>query len=187
MDLLYRLEAQLTEIIAIGVVREGVRLDLYFDGGITQGRFAGAKLRGIDYLLLGTDGVGVIDVHAAVVADQGHVEVKADGYVRPPVGVELPPPGALLASGFTWPDAELLVQEVARLRTGATEWQDLNTTLATIDGTVNPGTGQLVVEARALKPAGALTEDGAAQGKRYAPSRKSAYSWAPGALAENRQ
>jgi hypothetical protein len=154
LDLLYRLEAQLTEIIPIGLVPEGLRLDVYFDGRLTHGELAGAQLRGIDYLLLRTDGVGVIDVHAAVVADEGHVEIKAQGYLVAPDGVELPPPDTILAPDFSWPDVELVVQECAVLRTGAAGWQDLNTTIAAIEGAVNPGTGQLVLEARAFKRAG---------------------------------
>lgn len=161
MDLLYRLEAQLTEVVPFDPLPEGVRLDVSFDGRVTDGQLAGAQVRGIDYLLLRTDGVGVIDVRAKVVADEAVVEVKALGYLVPPDGVELPPPDVLLAPGFTWPDVELLVQEVGFLRTGAAEWQDLNTTIAAIEGTVNPGTRQLVLEARALKPAGALTDAGA--------------------------
>ena len=163
MDLLYRLEAQLTEIVPIGLVPEGVRLDVYFDGRLTHGRFAGGRVRGIDYLLLRNDGVGVIDVRAAVVAGEGHVEVKAQGYLVPPDGVELPPPDVLLAPEFTWPDVELLVQEVALLRTGAAEWQDLNTTIAALEGTANPGRGELVLEARALQPAGSAVESSGAR------------------------
>jgi hypothetical protein len=158
MDLLYRLEAQLTEIIPIGLVPEGVRLDVHFNGRLTHGQLAGARLRGIDYLLLRTDGIGVVDAREAVVADHGRIEVKAQGYLVPPEDIELPPPNAILAPGFTWPDVELPVQEFALMRTGVAEWQDLNTTIAAIEGSVNPGTGQLVLEARAFKPAGTLVE-----------------------------
>jgi hypothetical protein len=163
MDLLYRLEAQLTETVPIGIVPEGVRLDIYFDGRLTHGQLAGARVRGIDYLLLRADGVGVIDVRAAFVADGGHVEAKAQGYLVAPDDVELPPPDAILAPGYTWPDVELPIREFALLRTGVAEWEDLNSTVAAVEGSVNPGTGQLVLEARAFKPAGTLVEVGAAQ------------------------
>jgi hypothetical protein len=62
MDLLYRLEGQMTETVPIGLVPEGVRLDVYFEGRLTHGQLAGARVRGIDYLLLRADGVGVTDV-----------------------------------------------------------------------------------------------------------------------------
>ena len=163
MDLLYRLEAQPTEILPIGLVPEGVRLDVYFDGRLTHGQLAFARVRGIDYLLLRSDGVGVLDVREAVVADEGQVEVKAQGYLVPPDDVELPPPDVILAPGFTWPDVALPLQEFALLRTGVAEWQDLNTTIAALEGSVNPGTGQLVLEARAVKPAGALIGAGGAR------------------------
>jgi hypothetical protein len=171
MDLLYRLEAQLTETVPIGVVPEGVRLDLYFDGRLTHGQLAGARVRGIDYLLLRADGVGVIDVRAAFVADGGHVEVKAQGYLVAPDDVELPPPDAILAPGYIWPDVELPIREFAVLRTGAAEWQDLNTTIAAIEGTVNPGTGQLALEARAFERAGTFVEAGGARRRDEAPAR----------------
>ena len=118
MDLLYRLEAQLTDILPIGLVPEGVRLDVHFDGRLTNGELAGARVRGIDYLLLRSDGVGVVDAREAVVADEGHIEIKAQGYLVPPDGLELPPPDVILAPGFSWPDVELPVQEFALLRTG---------------------------------------------------------------------
>ena len=129
MDLLYRLEAQLTDILPIGLVPEGVRLDVHFDGRLTNGELAGARVRGIDYLLLRSDGVGVVDAREAVVADEGHIEIKAQGYLVPPDGLELPPPDVILAPGFSWPDVELPVQEFALLRTGVAEWQGLNTTI----------------------------------------------------------
>ena len=163
MDLLYRLEAQLTEILPIGLVPEGLRLDVYFDGRLTRGELAGAQVRGIDYLLLRTDGVGVVDAREAVVADEGHVEIKAQGYVVPPGDVELPPPDLILAPGFIWPDVELPVQEFALLRTGVAEWQDLNATIVALEGSVNPGTGQLVLEAKALQSAGISVEASSAR------------------------
>jgi hypothetical protein len=120
-------------------------------------------VRGIDYLLLRADGVGVIDVRAAFVADEGHVEARAQGYLVAPDDVELPPPDAILAPGFTWPDVELPIREFALLRTGVAEWQDLNATVAAIEGSVNPGTGRLVLEARGFRPAATFVEVGAAQ------------------------
>ena len=164
MELLYRLEAQLTEILPIGLVPEGVRLDVHFDGRITHGQLAGAQLRGIDYLLLRSDGVGVVDAREAVVADEGHVEIKAQGYLVPPEDVELPPPDVILAPGFRFPDAEMPVQEVASMRTGVAEWQGLNSTIATLEGFVNPGTGELVLEARPLERAGISVEASGARG-----------------------
>jgi hypothetical protein len=163
MDLLYRLEGQMTETVPIGLVPEGVRLDVYFEGRLTHGQLAGARVRGIDYLLLRADGVGVTDVRAAFVADGGHVEARAQGYLVAPDDVELPPPDAILAPGFTWPDVELPIREFALLRTGVAEWQNLNATLAAIEGSVNPGTGNLVLEARGFKPPATVVEVGAAQ------------------------
>jgi hypothetical protein len=163
VDLLYRFEAQLTEILPIGLVPEGVRLDVHFDGRLTHGQLEGARVRGIDYLLLRSDGIGVVDAREVVVADGRHVAVNVQGYLIPPDDVELPPPHVILAPDFTWPDVALPLHEFALLRTGVSEWQDLNKTVAACEGFVNPGTGQLVIEARAFKPAGTPIEAGGAQ------------------------
>ena len=45
--------------------------------------------------------------------DEGHIEIKAQGYLVPPDGLELPPPDVILAPGFSWPDVELPVQDEA--------------------------------------------------------------------------
>lgn len=58
MEALYRFEASVTETVAVGLVPEGVRLDVHFAGQVTAGPFTGGRLRGIDYLLLRADGVG---------------------------------------------------------------------------------------------------------------------------------
>ena len=56
MKLAYRFEAMLTEVVPIGLVPEGIRLDAFFKGSITDGPLSGATLRGIDYLLLRAEG-----------------------------------------------------------------------------------------------------------------------------------
>ena len=63
MEPLYRFDAELTEIVPIGLVPEGVRLDAHFEGTVTAGALEGMHVRGVDYLLLRADGVGVIDAY----------------------------------------------------------------------------------------------------------------------------
>ena len=151
MELLYRFEASITETVPVGLVPEGIRLDVHFEGQVTAGALVGARLRGIDYLLLRGDGVGVIDVYETIDAGDGRVvSARAQGYVVPPEGVELPPPEVLLSPDFTWPDLPLPLHGFALYRTGAPDLAHLNRTVASFHGHVNVARAQLVVEAREL-------------------------------------
>jgi hypothetical protein len=148
---LYRFEASLTETVPVGLVPEGVRLDAHFDGETTAGMLAGARVRGIDYLLLRGDGVGVIDVHLTLEAGEGRVvAAHAQGYMVAPAGVELPPPDVLLSPDFVWPDLPLPTHGFVLYRTGTSDLLHLNRTVASFQGHANPGRGQLVVEAHEL-------------------------------------
>lgn len=149
MEPLYRFEASLTEVVPVGLVPEGIRLDVHFEGQLTAGALVGARLRGIDYLMLRGDGVGVIDAYETVDAGDGRVvSVHAQGYIVPPEGVEFPPPEVLLSPEFTWPDLPLPLHGFALFRTGAPGLAHLNRTAASFQGHVNVGGAQLVVEAR---------------------------------------
>jgi len=149
MEPLYRFEASLTKVVPVGLVPEGVRLDVHFDGQVTAGAFVGAHVSGIDYLLLRGDGVGVIDAYEILDAGDGRVvSAHAQGYVVPPDGVELPPPNVLLSPDFVWPDLPLPLHGFALYRTGASDLAHLNRIAASFQGHVNVGRGQLVVEAR---------------------------------------
>ena len=79
---MYRFEADLTEVVPVGIVPEGIRLDAYFSGQVVEGPLSGATLRGIDYFLLRSDGVGVVDAYELIstVTDQ-HVSTHAQGYI----------------------------------------------------------------------------------------------------------
>jgi hypothetical protein len=52
MSLVFRVEASLSEVIPVGLVPEGVRLDAHFSGRVVEGPLSGATMRGVDYLLL---------------------------------------------------------------------------------------------------------------------------------------
>ena len=157
MDVLDRFEAQFTDIVPVGVVPEGLRLDVHFEGRVTEGRLAGATVRGIDYLRYRSDGVGVLDVREVLSLDGRHVDVQAQGYIPAVAGQEFPPAEVMLAPDFQWPDAASPFHGFAMALTGAPEWQDLNSTLVAFEGSANPGTGQLLVEAWAFEPSGWLT------------------------------
>jgi hypothetical protein len=149
MDLVYRFEADLTEVVPVGLVPEGIRFDAYFSGKVVEGLLSGATLRGIDYLLLRSDGVGVIDAYEvfSIDADQ-HVSAHVQGYLTPPPEVQLPPPEVILSPEFRWPDVPLPAHGFVLLRTGAEDLAWMNHTAIALEGTVNMVTGKLVVEAR---------------------------------------
>ncbi len=149
MELLYRFEASLTETVLVGHVPEGIRLDVHFEGQVTAGALVGARLRGIDYLLLRGDGVGVIDAYETIDAGDGRVvSARAQGYMVPPEGVELPPPEVLLSPDFTWPDdLPFSLRGFALYRTGAPDLAHLNRIVASFHGHLDVGRTQLVVEA----------------------------------------
>lgn len=154
MSLLYRVEASLSEVIPVGLVPEGVRLDVHFAGRVVEGPLSGATLRGVDYLLLRADGIGVIDAYEVVSTEAGqHISIHAQGYVTPPPEVQLPPPEVLLSPEFQWPDLPLPMHGFVLYRTGAQEMAWMNRTAVGFEGTVNVGTGELMIEARLSNPA----------------------------------
>jgi len=151
MKLAYRFEATLTEVVPIGLVPEGIRLDVSFKGSITDGPLIGATLRGIDYLLLRADGVGIIDACEVISTSGGqHISLHPQGYIVPPAGMQLPAPQVLLSPEFRWPDVPLPMHGFVLARTGAREFEWLNRTALAFEGSVNVGTGQLLVTAQAL-------------------------------------
>jgi hypothetical protein len=152
-DHLYRFEAAFTDLVPIGLVPEGLRLDAHFAGSVVDGDFAGAGVRGIDYLLFRSDGVGVLDVYEVLATERGSVSVRAGGYLVPPPEFELPPTEVLLSPEFQWPDVSLPFHGFALFRTGAVGLEWLNRTVAAFEGEANPGLETLVVSARALVPA----------------------------------
>lgn len=148
MDVLYRFEAAPTAVMPVGIVPEGLRLDVHFEGRVTAGTLAGGHVRGIDYLLLRADGVGVIDALETIEIEPGRVvAAHARGYIVPPAGVELPPVEVVLSPDFTWPDLPLPLHGFGLYQTGVAELAHLNRTTAAFTGHVNLGRGELVVEA----------------------------------------
>jgi len=148
MEPLIRFEATITDIVPIGLVPEGMRLDIHLEGQATAGMLAGARVRGIDYLLIRADGVGVIDAYEVLDAgERRFVSAHAQGYSIPPEGMEAPTPDELLSPDFVWPDAPIPIHGFALYRTGASDLAHLNRTIASFRGHVNPGRSELFVEA----------------------------------------
>ena len=150
MSLLYRFEANLTEVVPVGLVPEGIRPDAYFSGQVIEGLLCGATLRGIDYLLLRSDGVGVLDAYQVISTDDDqHVSAHAQGYITPPPEVQLPPPDVILSPEFSWPDLPLSLHGFVPFRTGAEELAWMNRSALAFEGTANVGTGKIVNEVQA--------------------------------------
>ncbi len=87
----------------IGPVPEGIRVNVYLTGGKASGPKLNGQIRpvGGDWLIIRTDGVGVLDIRATLESDDGAliyaaysgiVDLGQDGYQRFLNG-ELPPDG----------------------------------------------------------------------------------------------
>jgi hypothetical protein len=148
--LYYRFEGKFTDIKPIGVVPDGVRMDSYFAGRITDGELAGAELTGVDYFRVRSDGVGVVDGRELLVVDGQHVSVTLSGYSLPPAGAPVPTAQQLTDPTFAWPDAPLAIEVFATFETGAPALEHLNRTIVAHTGWVNMATRELYVEARRL-------------------------------------
>jgi hypothetical protein len=140
--------------VVIGTVPEGLRIDAHYNGNIIAGPLAGEKVRGVDYLLIRSDGVGVLDVRETITTPAGQViGVRALGYgsVRP-----VPPASAegVRSQGtqFAWPDAPSPLLGVAMCQTTDPEVLWMNAAMLVFSGTANLGTRKLQAVDRVLTP-----------------------------------
>jgi len=166
VELLYRFEGRLGEPTVVGPVSEGLRLDVPFEGAITDGLLAGGRGRGIDYIRLRPDGVWIIDARDVIEAPGGHVHAHARGYVLPPAGAGAPDLQAILDPAFRPPDVRLAIRAAAICETGVPSLAYLNRTVVAVEGWVNNGTGELVFEGRAMPAVGAAAAIDAVAGTR---------------------
>lgn len=164
-ELLYRFEAQL-EFHPIGLVPEGIRMANVFEGRVTGGALAdqgfdGARVWGIDHLLLRSDGVGVIDAQKTISSGDLNLSEHVRGYCLPPAGMEPPPLEAVLDPTFEWPDVAFPIQGFSTfgVHAGLDELQQLNRAIARIDGRASFATGALEIETRIVEPAVAFRSE----------------------------
>jgi hypothetical protein len=75
-------KASVTDSIYFGDTPLGRRYDVYFEGDVTGHKLSG-KMRGIDYILMRSDGIAEINVRAVLVTDDKvNISVQISGYVN---------------------------------------------------------------------------------------------------------
>lgn len=149
-DLLYRFEADL-DVIPVGLTPEGIRMTVGYEGVISAGMLEGARVWGVDPLLLRIDGVGVIDTAKTISDGTTTIYEHVHAYCMPPEGLEVPPPEVILDPSFQWPDVEFPILGFSTFRAGRPEYGHLNTTIAAIEGLANFATGRNAIETRVLR------------------------------------
>lgn len=165
LPLLYRFEAELS-VTPIGLVPEGIHMANAFEGRVTRGMLEGARVWGIDHLLLRFDGIAVIDAQKTLSGGGVHVVEHVRGYGYPPAGLQLPPLEDLLDPAFEWPDALFPILGASTFRAAAQELSYLNRELARVDGWFNFATGGLAVETRLIRHATRVAGPAAARPRR---------------------
>jgi Protein of unknown function (DUF3237). len=80
LELLTSFKGKVTELIYFGDTPLGKRFDAYFEGDLSGGVLSG-RMRGVDYILVRSDGVAEINVRAAIVTQDGvNISVQISGY-----------------------------------------------------------------------------------------------------------
>lgn len=149
-DLLYSIDGAFSQIVPIGPVADGFRLDGHFGGPITAGDLTGAQMTGVDYFRIRHDGLGVVRAHEIVVAGDRVVSVELNGYLLPPQGSEAPLPGDIGQPGFSWPEEPYTIHASATFETAAPDLAYLNETVVAHSGTVNFTSGLLHIDAHVI-------------------------------------
>jgi hypothetical protein len=137
MNLDYRFEARLTDTVEIGPVSGGIRLDNYFDGRMTEGELAGARVRGIDQVRIRDDGSIVLDIRETIETDRGAISADVRGYAIP----DPEAPHVHEIRGF------------ALLDTAVPEYAAYNTAVIAIHGTIDMLTREFAITGRAVSGA----------------------------------
>jgi hypothetical protein len=135
MQLDYRFNARFTDSIQIGPVDGGVRVDNYFDGEMTEGALAGARVRGVDQVRIRDDGSAVLDIRETIETGAGTIAADVRGYALPHPG----DPRLHRITGF------------ALFATAVPEYDDYNTAVVAIEGTVDMAAGTIDVLGRAIE------------------------------------
>jgi hypothetical protein len=138
MQLDYRFEARFTDSVEIGPVDGGIRIDNYFDGRMTEGALAGARVRGVDQIRIRDDATVVLDVRETIETDRGSIAADVRGYAIP----ERDAPHLHRVRGF------------ALFRTAAPEYAAFNTAVVAIEGTADMAARTIDIRGRAVEGTG---------------------------------
>ena len=149
-DLVYAIDGHFHDIVVIGLVNEGFRMNGHFGGSVTAGELTGAAMTGVDYFLLRHDGVGVVRAHEVITHEDRVIAVELHGLLLPPQGIAVPRPTDIAKPGFAWPAAPYSIHVSACFETAAPALAYLNRTVVAHSGTVNFATGKLAIEARQI-------------------------------------
>lgn len=150
-DPFYRFEAQL-KFTPIGLVPEGLRLALAFEGKVVTGALEGARVWGSDPLVIRRDGVGVLDVNKIISFNGANLYEHVRGFCAPPQGMEVPPLEVIADPSFRFPDVPFPITGFSTFAAAGEPFAALNRRLARIDGHASFATGRLVIEARLVNP-----------------------------------
>lgn len=148
--LLYRFDGTFDDIVPIGPVADGFRLEGHFGGTLTAGELRGARLTGVDHFRIRHDGVGVVRAHEVVTLGEAVVAVELHGLLLPPPGIEPPTPAAIVEPGFSWPDRPYSIHVSATFETAVPDLAHLNRTVVAHTGRVDFATGSLHVDAHVI-------------------------------------
>ncbi len=111
-----------------------VRVDNYFDGRMTDGELAGARVRGVDQITIREDGSVELDIRETIETERGAISADVRGYAIPHREA-----------------AHLhVIKGFALFRTGVSEYAAYNDAVVAIEGSVDMATRALVIEGRAL-------------------------------------
>ena len=149
-ELLYQFDGQFSDIVPIGPVADGFRMNGHFGGTITSGELVGAELTGIDYFRIDHSGIGIVRAHEVITDGLRTVAVELDGILRPPAGCDAPVPSDIVRPGFAWPTEPYTIHVTARFETAAPDLEHLNATVVAHTGTVDFATGRLHVDAHVV-------------------------------------
>lgn len=135
MDLDYRFQARFTDSVEIGRVAGGIRIDNYFDGTMTEGELAGARVRGVDQVTVRDyDGTVELDIRETIETERGAISADVRGYAVPHPRA----PHLHVIKGY------------ALFETAVPEYAAYNDAVVAVEGTVDMATGSIDVEGRAF-------------------------------------
>jgi hypothetical protein len=124
-ELLYDMKLKFLPLIVIGAVPEGMRINIPFNGEVS-GQTIKGKVEGTDYVLLRSDGVGLLHIHAVLTTDGGDlISIQGSGI------------------STATPDGRYAIKEVLTYQTGSEKFACLNFTQAFGDGFSDMRTNEL--------------------------------------------